>query len=355
MHPMSKGAKAAIGRYLDSRSLDGTNPYDRKLDEDVQALFARLINADPAEVAYVQSTTTGENLVVQALDLANRKGRIVVDTLHFFGSFYLYQELARKGLEVVWLKDRDGRIPLSDYKAAITPGTLFVAVSSTSTINGYQADLKRICEMAHAVGAYVYADIIHSAGCTPFDVKASGVDFAATASYKWLMGDFGLGFLYVAKDVQPKLTRSVFGYYQLDQFQTHLYPFDPPGESIADYAPSDDAGGLFAIGTHAHTVGAQLKHSLHYLLDLGIDRIEAARQPLIEKLKVELPKRGYQMLTPPDSTSPLVACAYQDARALSDRLAARKVKISLSRNRFRLSVAAYNNMDDIDAFLDALG
>ena len=67
--------------------------------------------------------------------------------------------------------------------------------------NGFQHDLKAVCDLAHAHGAYVYADIIQAAGAVPIDVRASGVDFAAAATYKWLMGDFGLGFLYVREDL----------------------------------------------------------------------------------------------------------------------------------------------------------
>ena len=73
------------------------------------------------------------------------------------------------------------------------------------------------------MGALVYADIIHAAGCIPVDLHASGVDLAAGASYKWLMGEFGLGFLYVRKDVQPRLKRTNYGYYGMSAFQ----PFSP--------------------------------------------------------------------------------------------------------------------------------
>ena len=59
--------------------------------------------------------------------------------------------------------------------------------------NGFQHDLKAVCELAHAHGAYVYADIVQSAGAMPIDVRASGVDFCACSSFKWLMADFGLG------------------------------------------------------------------------------------------------------------------------------------------------------------------
>jgi cysteine sulfinate desulfinase/cysteine desulfurase-like protein len=53
----------------------------------------------------------------------------------------------------------------------------------------------------------VYADIAQSAGCTPIDVKAMGLDFCACSSFKWLMGNFGLGFLYAREDLLERPIR----------------------------------------------------------------------------------------------------------------------------------------------------
>ena len=72
-----------------------------------------------------------------------------------------------------------------------------------------------MCDPAHARGAYVYADIVQAAGNTPLDVRASGLDFAACSKFKWLMGDFGLGFLYVKEELLDRvLGRTQYGYYQ---------------------------------------------------------------------------------------------------------------------------------------------
>ena len=73
--------------------------------------------------------------------------------------------------------------------------------------NGFQHDLKAVCDLAHAHGAYVYADIIQGVGASPLDVRATGLDFAASATYKWLMGDFGLGFLFVREDLLGTVVR----------------------------------------------------------------------------------------------------------------------------------------------------
>jgi selenocysteine lyase/cysteine desulfurase len=210
--------------------------------------------------------------------------------------------------------------------------------------------------MAHEVGALVYADIIHAVGCIPVDLHGSGVDLAAGASYKWLMGEFGLGFLYVRKDVLPRLRRVNYGYYGMSAFASHIYPYDEPGDTIVDYAFRDDATGSFALGTHAHTPIAILDHSLDYLLRVGVENIHAHARPLTQRLKEELPERGFQLITPPESRAPMVTCALPNAReAVGGKLDEAGVKITVSRNRFRASVSVFNDMADIEQLLAALG
>ncbi|WP_041558422.1 aminotransferase class V-fold PLP-dependent enzyme [Novosphingobium sp. PP1Y] len=354
MHPVPLPAKASLDTYLTARTETRSWPTE-EVEGRVKTAFARLINAAPEDLAFVQSTTAGEQLVVEALDLPAAGGSVVTDTLHFFGSFWLYEQLAAQGVDVRWIRPVDGRIDPDAYERAIGPGTRLVSLSLVSTYNGFEHDLARICEIAHAHGAMVYADIIHGAGTVPIDVQESGVDFAASASYKWLMGDFGLGFLYVRPDRLKDLKRPRFGYYQLERFSSHVYPYDSAGDNVADMAPRADAEGMFAMGTRSHGVMAQLDWSLARLLELGTDRIMAHRQPMLQRLHETLPRKGYRVATPPECRSPLFTCVLQDAyKRLSEPLEQAGLHITLSRNRFRVCPSWFNSMDDIERLIDAL-
>ncbi|MBU2341619.1 MAG: aminotransferase class V-fold PLP-dependent enzyme [Alphaproteobacteria bacterium] len=354
MHPIPLEVQAAVNSYFETRGA-GTRWPANDVETRVKSAFARLVNATPSELAFVQSTTAGEQLVVDALGIPSGGGRIVTDTLHFFGSFWLYEQLARRGMDMVWLSPTHGRIDLAAYESAIDEDTRLVSLSLVSTYNGFEQDLAALCEIAHARGAKVYADIIHAAGTVPVDLHASGVDFAACASYKWLMGDFGLGFLYVRADLIAELQRSRFGYYQLAKFRSHVYPFDEAGDGIADMAARDDAEGLFAMGTRSHAVLAQLDRSIPMLLDLGIENIVARRLPLLDRLHEALRSKGYAVATPRDCRSPLLTCVFEDAHErLSEPLERAGVKITLSRNRFRVCPSFFNDADDIERLLDAL-
>lgn len=356
-HPVSLAARQAIDGYFADRG--GTRRGHRmgETEDRVRQNFARLVGAKPAEIAFVPSTTAGEHAVIDALDLPRKGGRIVTDTLHFFGSFGLYQGLSKLGMDVVWLQPRDNRISIDDYARSITADTRLVSLSLVSTYNGFEQDLSKVCEIAHAKGAMVYADIVHAAGCIPVDLAATGVDFAATASYKWLMGDFGIGFLYARADRLPNLHRTRWGYYGVASFKPLLPPYTdrPLGQHAADVTQQPDAEGFFAVGTRSHAGIVHLDWSLGYLLGLGMDRLVAHRLPLLARLRDGLLARGYRVVTPEGSRTALMTVALPDVRKrLSERLNAADIHIMLSSDRFRISPSVFNGMDDIDRLLDAL-
>ena len=353
-HPVPLKTRAAMDAYVAARAAPGIGGTSVE-SERILGNFARLINAEPDEVAFVQSTTTAEHMIVDALGLFHSNADVVTDTLHFFGSFPLYEGLARQGAQVTWLRPHDGRIRLEEMAAAITERTRLVALSLVSTYNGFEHDLREVCRLAHAKGALVYADIVHAAGCVPIDVKASGVDYAACASYKWLMGDFGLGFVFASRQAQQRLQRKRFGYYGVATFESHVYPFDPPGETVADFTMQPNATGHFATGTYSHATAAGLDQSLQYILGLGVDRINAHARTLTDRLKAELPRLGYQLVTPVESPAPIVTCLLENARSLAPRFEEAKVRITLSRNRFRITPSVFNDIDDIERLLRVLG
>jgi len=358
-HPMPLGARAALEEYLRYKTRDGLwagYSMDAK-EKAVIAGLGALVGAAPDELTFIQSTTMGENLVLKALGFPEGGGRIVTDALHFFGSFYTYGELGKAGMDVVTLPmTPEGRIDMAAMAAAVNDRTRLVSISHVSTTNGFEHDLKAVCDLAHAHGAYVYADIVHGAGSTPLDLRAAGVDFAACSSYKWLMGDFGLGFLYVRREVQETLTRPWWGYHQVGgRFVTHVFPFDPPGQTVADYGYAPGTDGRFAMGTTSWTGVVQLEHSLGFIQKLGVRNIQAHRQPMADAIQTELRRRGYQPMTPLDSRTPLVAFALKDARAkLGDLLARADIRMTVSANRFRVSLGVFNDMNDVDRLLAVL-
>jgi len=364
-HPMPRVSMDAMRRYAEGRNRLGTPPAGGGSGgaqrPDAKTLFAELINAKPSEVAYVPNTSTGENLVVNALGLDRKfDGNVVTDWLHYDGALVHLLELKKQGLDVRIVRPtKEFRIDIKDLEKVVDRNTRLIEVSSIAMYNGFQHDLKAVCDLAHSVGAYVYADIIHSAGAVPFDVRATGVDFAACSSFKWLMGDFGLGFIYAKEELLPRLLRSQIGYQQLSRMAGHFPPFDPEAEKApVSWEHRPDAKGHFEIGTIGGGIAAGLATSLEYIKNLGVANIEAHRIPLLKKLHDEVPKlkHGFVPVTPPESTGGVITFAKQDVGRgdLPRKLQAARVNVRFSVHWMRLSPSVYNDMKDVDRFLEAL-
>jgi selenocysteine lyase/cysteine desulfurase len=356
-HPLPLACWAKVEAYLFGKTRDKARiPTNFSVTHNaVMTTFGQLVGATAEELTLVQSTTMGENLVLRALGIPQVQGRIVTDVLHYSGSFYTYSELKKSGMDVVTLPmTAEGKISYKDFEDAIDGKTRLVSVTAVSATNGFEHDLKRICDIAHAHGAYVYVDIVQAVGANPVDLRSAGVDFAASASYKWLMGDFGLGFLYVRKEIQHKIQRPWFGPDQTEVIP-HVFPFDEPSDQVATYSQASDADGLFAMGTTCRTVEVMLSASLPWIRDLGPSNIRVWRQPMIDAIQSELRSRGYQAMTPIDSKTQIVTFVYRGAEErLAARLDSAKVKITLLPNRFRVGVSIFNDMNDVDRLLSAL-
>lgn len=364
IHPMPNVSVLAAREAAERRAFLGPPPATPRPRHDPKALFAGLIGARPEEIAYVPSTSFGENLVVQSLGLHHRRdGNVVTDGLHYEGALMHLLELKKRGLDVrIVQPTAEFRIDLRDMERVVDRNTRLIEVSSVAMYNGFEHDLKAVADLAHAHGAYVYADIIHSAGSGPFDIAATGVDFAACSSFKWLMGDFGMGFLYARREVQHELDRPVIGYMEANELEAFYPPNLPPGPYTAvAYSFERSAAGLFEPGTSGlvdvSVSCALLSASLDYIQQLGPLNIKAHRQPLLARLRQEVPRFGFTPVTPPESTGGNITFAKRHVykSGLPERLRAAKVNVRFSKHWLRLSPSVYNDLDDIERFLALLG
>jgi len=354
-HPMPVAAAKALREWAESRSQPEIVSQPKDLIN-VKAEFASLINAKESEISFVTSTSAGENLVVNGLGIDYKTDNVVTDALHFEGALIHLQALQQQfGLDLRVVMPREWRIDLKDLERVVDKKTKLIEISLVAMHNGFQHDLKAVCDLAHAHGAYVYADIAQAAGCTPIDVRASGVDFCACSSFKWLMADFGLGFLFVKEGLLDRvIKRTDYGYFQAETMDSHFLPGDAPNAAPYTFTLANDASGHFETGTHAIGIAHVLAQSLPYIRKLGVENIQAHRQPMLKRLQQEMPRLGYSPLTPSESTSALASFAVKDYKAVRQRLAKAGVNARVSAHYIRVSPSVFNDMDDIEKLLEAL-
>ena len=369
MHPVGTFAADAAKKVIDFRlhgAGGGGVDFNARAQESLKAKFGAMINARASEIAYVANTTDGENIVVMGLlGGGGREGgtkvpplqgvNVVIDELHFTSSLYMYKELEKKGVELRIVKHRDPstgsgpgwKIDPEDMAKAIDRNTKLVSIAMVSNVNGFMHDVKTVSAIAHAKGAHVYADIIQAVGAVPVDVKALGIDFASSGTYKWLMGERGIGFLYVREDLQGTvLPTTRYGHRQVSNFNRAQLTWEPlPG------AARYETGGIPVI------LAAMVDAGIDYVNKLGIPNIRAHAKQLTDRLQKELPPLGYKPLTPADTQTPIVAFELKDAAATTKMLQAGHVAATViaNENRIRLAVSVFNNHDDIDKAIAVLG
>lgn len=165
-----------------------------------RALFAELIGGTADDVALVPATSYG--MAVAAANLTARPGqRVLVLADEYPSGVYTWRRFGeRTGASVSTVHRRAG----SDWTASVLAeldGTVaVVSVPQVHWTDGALLDLDRIAPAARAAGAALVVDASQSAGAIPLDVSALRPDFLVSVGYKWLLGPFGLGYLYVAPE-----------------------------------------------------------------------------------------------------------------------------------------------------------
>ena len=364
-HPVSIHSASAMKKFIDYLATDLTRaewvdpPPESKtysgarLDE-IKAMFAKLINAKPSEIAFVKSTQVGENIVVNGMDIQASGGNVVTNDLHYESCLYSYKMRQKAGLDVRIVKHRDWQIDTRDLEKAVDGKTRLIATTLVSNVNGLLQDTKAMSNLAHAHGAYLFADIIQGCGAVPIDVKAMGIDFASCSTYKWLMGLRGFAYLYVREDLQDKVVKPT-------QFAGGVrFNYSPwtstpqPNLPEIDFTPHRGAG-QYDVGNVSHVASICQYESLQYIQRLGIENIRAHARSLTERLQKELPGMGYPCITPKGNESPIVTFLVKDPKATAGRLRKANIELTLRfGNQMRIAVSVFNSREDVDRLLRAL-
>jgi selenocysteine lyase/cysteine desulfurase len=309
----------------------------------VRDRYATLIGADVDEVDLLFATSEGENIVAGALDLAPGDN-VVIDDLHYETTFVLYRHLAETvGLELRIVPSEGGACTPEQFADHVDERTRLVSVAWVSHQNGYHHDLDALAELAHAHGAYLYADAIQGIGMLELDVRRTPIDFFTAGTYKWLLGGYGVAPFYVRREHLERVRLDRFGSLHIEE--------ELGGHRFSLYRDARKYG----YATLAFGPVYQLGAGLDYLLSVGVDRIEAHTVPLAHRIRLELLDQGFAVETPAGNRSAIVTFVpgVDPARAADDLQRAR-VKVSLKDEgaRIRVGAALFNNDSDVDRLLE---
>jgi len=314
--------------------LEETNVARRK--------FAQLVGAAETEVGMLFATSEGENIVARALDLKSGDN-VVIDDLHYETTFVLYRHLVEtKGIDLRVVKSRGGVASASDFAELVDDRTRLVSVAWVSHQNGYHHDLAPLAELAHAHGAYLYADAIQGIGMLSLDVIAVDIDFLTAGTYKWLLGGYGVAPFYVREDLLDVVTLDRMG-------SLHI------AEDLGDhrYELYKDAR-KYGYATLAFGPVYQLSAALDYLLRVGVENIERHTVSLAHRIRNGLVEQGYAVRTPAENRSAIVAFEHgKDVDRVRSALNAASVTVSFREDdtQIRVGPALFNNASEVDRLL----
>ena len=312
-----------------------------KADE-ARKLYAAMIGAGEDEIAFLSSTTEGENIVVNSLEF--RAGdNVVYDDLVYPSTPVIYQRLAdTRGVEIRVVKSRNGAAPVEDFTKLVDGRTRLISVAWVNNNSGFRHDMKALADLAHAHGAYLYSDAVQFMGTGPVDVRADHVDFCTAGTYKWLLAGFGVAAFYVRREL-------------LDRIHSSNVGWRSPSAGPMD-AQQRTSAKKFEYATLAFGDVYELTAALKYLQRIGLDRIEDRSQVLVERFRSGLVARKIQIATPENNRSPIVSFYIRKPSADAQKiLDAERVKVSLQAaapvTRVRVAVSFFNNEADVDRML----
>jgi selenocysteine lyase/cysteine desulfurase len=333
---LSDAVRRSYEDYLRDWDEQGA-PWDYWVErtEAARASFARLINAEPDEIAVTTSVSAGVASLASGLRFAARS-KVVLTDLEFPTIGQIWHAQEARGARVVHASP-DQLVEMID------DDTLLVSTTHVSYRTGGMVDVPAVVQAAHEQGALVLLDAYQSVGSLPVDVKELGVDFLAAGVLKYLLGSAGLAFFYCRRELWERAWPTATGWFaDEDIFAMDIY----------DYSPSPTAR-RFQSGTppvpsiYAGIAGIEL------MQEIGIAETREHVNALNERLIAGVDDLGGTVVTP-ERRGALICIASTDVSALVAALAKRGIVTSERDGNLRVSAHGYNTEDDIDAVLEAL-
>jgi selenocysteine lyase/cysteine desulfurase len=202
LSPMLHSVRAAGDAALEQRS----RPWSIR-DEDwfqdverLRSLFATIVGGDTDGVALVPATSYGFAVAARNIPL-DPGGRILVLAEEYPSGIYTWRARARQtGAEILTVTREAGQTWTEAVLAALDERVAVVSVPNVHWTDGALVDLGVVAARTHELGARLVVDASQSLGAMPLDVTALRPDFLITVGYKWLLGPFGRGYLWVAPE-----------------------------------------------------------------------------------------------------------------------------------------------------------
>jgi selenocysteine lyase/cysteine desulfurase len=347
--PLSAPAQQALvewAAYMTENGGAHWSRWPRRIDE-VRALAARLLNADPEDVAFVKNTSEGIGIVAEGFPW-QPGDNVVTAAEEYPANVYPWLNLGGRGVEVRMVPSRGNRLALNDLRAAMDARTRLLTLSFVEYASGFRNDLAAVGGLCRERGVAFFVDAIQGLGVLPLDVRQLPIDFLAADGHKWLLGPEGAGIFYVRREWVDRLHpvdigwNSVVSATDFGTIDFRLKPHAGRWES-----GSLNVGGICALGA-----------SLAFLLEAGIPAVAARVLELTDYLCERGASAGFEVFSSrlPEDRSGVVSLTLpgKDPRELRRRCLAERIVINQRAGRLRVSPHVYNTPAELDQLVEVL-
>ena len=349
--PLPERSRSAVESWVRERATPFRLSDDRLMGvlSDGRAKAARLIGADPVEIALTTNTSFGLNLAARMLPLG--AGDIVlVSDQDFPSNVFAWRQLADQGVELEIVPRTPSGWP--DEARMIErlrdPRVRVLAISHVEFHTGFTLDLAALGNAARAAGAYFVVDSIQALGHVPFDVRRTPVDILACGAQKWLLSPWGSGFMYVRRDLVTELVSPLAGW--------SAYEGNENFTTLCDY------GGVlrkdarrFELWTIPYQDILGMNHSLDLLDELGIDGIAAQVAEVGAPVREWAHRHGIRLLSPEgERDSGIVSLLAKDVPNGLKTLRDAGVAVVVREGGLRLAPHCYNTTDEMEVVVGML-
>ena len=341
--PTSTRVVKAVHEFMDSLAHLGRPSFDawEDLARECREQFARLVGADPEEIAFVRNTSHGLSLLASGLNWRPGDRVAVAAPLEYPSNVYPWMDLARRGVVALDAVEADhGAVTVEAAARALRPATRVLATSSAQYATGAVADLDGLGALCRERGVLLCVDGIQTVGVLPIDVKKSGVHFLSADSHKWMLGMMGIGAVFVDRSLVEQVHPPLLGW----RSTTEAFDFDRIHFELQDTA------GRYEEGSLSYPLIAGFSAALALLEEAGIEAVAAHATELVDHLARRLESLGCTTEPAPEHRRHILVFRHPRAEPeqLLEGLADRGVIASLRRGGVRLSPHLYNTRAEME-------